>query len=85
MEPQNELESLKQQIEILLKQLDVYKQKELKIKEQQKKSKQRPDYTQKQKEDQKEYQKTYQAKNYYKNKKEEFSKMKELLKNIIVS
>ena len=37
MEHQNELESLKQQIEILLKQLDVYKQKELRIKEQQKK------------------------------------------------
>jgi hypothetical protein len=84
MEHQNELESLKQQIEILLKQLDVYKQKEIKIKEQKKKSKQRPEYTQQQKEYQKVYQKVYQKK-YYNDKKEEFSKMKELLKNVIIS
>jgi hypothetical protein len=51
----------------LQNQLEIYKQKELKIKEQRKRSKERPEYKKKQNEYQKEYQKKY-----YHRKKEEF-------------
>jgi hypothetical protein len=61
----------------LQKELEIYKQKQLKIKEQIKKSKQRPEYKKKQNEYQKEYQKKY-----YHRKKEEFENMKQIIKNL---
>jgi hypothetical protein len=52
-------------------------QKQLKIKEQRKKSKERPEY----KKQQNAYQKVYQKK-YYHRKKEEFENMKQIIKNL---
>ena len=66
-------------IEELQRELDRYKQKELKQKEQIKKLKQKPEY----KEKNKEYQREYQRK-YYHVKKEEFQQMKKLVESLKV-